>query len=102
MRYPLYLAHRLSMLLLGLSLAAALERFADRGWLNMVGGCCGTGPEHIGAVAEAVSGIRPERRVEVSVVAVSLKNCARPRPPPGALAGPARPGQDGIAAYGVR
>ncbi len=33
------------------SLAAQLERFADNGWLNMVGGCCGTTPEHIRALA---------------------------------------------------
>ncbi|MGA2597936.1 MAG: methionine synthase [Bryobacteraceae bacterium] len=33
------------------SLAAQLERFADNGWLNMVGGCCGTTPDHIRALA---------------------------------------------------
>ncbi len=31
------------------SLAAQLERFIDRGWLNIVGGCCGTTPAHIAA-----------------------------------------------------
>src|SRR5579872_5149668 len=41
------------------SLAAALERFADNGWLNMVGGCCGTTPEHIRAIAQMTQGKRP-------------------------------------------
>ena len=31
-------------------LAAAVGRFAERGWLNVVGGCCGTGPGHIEAL----------------------------------------------------
>src|SRR5438270_9147119 len=34
------------------SLAAQLEKFADHGWLNIVGGCCGTTPTHIRAIAE--------------------------------------------------
>ncbi|MBP1619415.1 MAG: methionine synthase, partial [Acidobacteria bacterium] len=28
-------------------LAAALERFAAAGWVNLLGGCCGTGPDHV-------------------------------------------------------
>src|SRR5205807_4414240 len=32
------------------SLAAQLERFIRNGWLNIVGGCCGTTPAHIRAV----------------------------------------------------
>ncbi len=42
--------------------AAILREFAEAGLLNMVGGCCGTTPEHIGAVARAVEG-RPPREV---------------------------------------
>jgi 5-methyltetrahydrofolate--homocysteine methyltransferase len=41
------------------SLAAQLERFIDHGWLNMVGGCCGTRPDHIRAIAQMVEGKRP-------------------------------------------
>ncbi|MFV2072806.1 MAG: methionine synthase [Thermoanaerobaculales bacterium] len=41
------------------SLARALERFAANGWLNIVGGCCGTTAGHIGAIAEMVEGRRP-------------------------------------------
>jgi len=33
-------------------LARALAKFADHGWLNIVGGCCGTTPAHIRAIAE--------------------------------------------------
>jgi len=41
------------------SLASALERFVDAGWLNLVGGCCGTTDRHIRALAEMVDGRRP-------------------------------------------
>jgi 5-methyltetrahydrofolate--homocysteine methyltransferase len=39
--------------------AAALEEFAERGWLNVVGGCCGTTPEHIRAIAQRVRRFPP-------------------------------------------
>ena len=41
------------------SLAAQLEKFAERGWLNIVGGCCGTTPAHIKAIAEVVKKYKP-------------------------------------------
>jgi len=41
------------------SLASQLEKFADHGWLNIVGGCCGTTPEHIHAIAKMVEGKKP-------------------------------------------
>ena len=41
------------------SLAAALERFVDTGWLNILGGCCGTTDAHIGAIARMVDSRRP-------------------------------------------
>lgn len=41
------------------SLARQLARFADHGWLNIVGGCCGTTPAHIRAIAEMVQGKKP-------------------------------------------
>ncbi|MEZ5362753.1 MAG: homocysteine S-methyltransferase family protein [Bryobacterales bacterium] len=43
------------------SLAGSLERFVRNGWLNIIGGCCGTTPEHIRAIAQMVEG-RPPRR----------------------------------------
>jgi 5-methyltetrahydrofolate--homocysteine methyltransferase len=41
------------------ALAAALRRFAEQGWLNLVGGCCGTTPDHVRALAAAVDGLAP-------------------------------------------
>jgi len=35
-------------------MAALVSEFAAEGWLNLVGGCCGSTPEHIAAIAEAV------------------------------------------------
>jgi len=40
-------------------LAEKIRRFAEKGWINIVGGCCGTTPDHIRAIAEAVRGIPP-------------------------------------------
>ena len=39
--------------------AAVLREFAELGWVNAVGGCCGTTPEHIAAAVEAVRGLSP-------------------------------------------
>jgi len=41
------------------TLSRQLERFLDHGWLNMVGGCCGTTPDHIRAIARIANGRRP-------------------------------------------
>ncbi len=43
-------------------MARVLGEFAGNGWLNIAGGCCGTTPEHIRALAEAVRGVRPRNR----------------------------------------
>jgi 5-methyltetrahydrofolate--homocysteine methyltransferase len=40
-------------------IAAALGEWADAGLVNIVGGCCGTTPDHIRAIAEAVEGKAP-------------------------------------------
>ena len=40
-------------------MAETLKEFAESGLLNLVGGCCGTTPAHIAAIAEAVRGIAP-------------------------------------------
>jgi 5-methyltetrahydrofolate--homocysteine methyltransferase len=40
-------------------MSAELREFAASGWLNIVGGCCGSTPEHIKAIAEAVRGLSP-------------------------------------------
>ncbi|MCI0489255.1 MAG: methionine synthase [Blastocatellia bacterium] len=41
------------------SLTATLERFVDHGWINMLGGCCGTTAAHIRAISQMVDGRRP-------------------------------------------
>src|SRR5438309_3286046 len=41
------------------TLAPKLKTWAENGWLNIVGGCCGTTPAHIRAIANAVRGHRP-------------------------------------------
>ena len=44
--------------------AATLAEFADAGFVNIVGGCCGTTPAHVSAIAAAVAGKRPRVPVE--------------------------------------
>ncbi|MFY8123949.1 MAG: dihydropteroate synthase, partial [Silanimonas sp.] len=39
--------------------SGVLREFAEAGLLNIVGGCCGTTPEHIAAIARAVAGLPP-------------------------------------------
>jgi len=46
-------------------LAEVVGEFARQGLVNIVGGCCGTTPAHIRAVAEAVRGVPPRRPPEV-------------------------------------
>jgi 5-methyltetrahydrofolate--homocysteine methyltransferase len=44
------------------SMARQIGEWARAGWLNLAGGCCGTTPEHIRAIAGAVKGVAPRRR----------------------------------------
>ena len=44
-------------------LCAAIGRFIDNSWLNIIGGCCGTGPEHIQLLAERAAGAVPRTPV---------------------------------------
>jgi len=50
------------------NMAQLIGEFAANGWLNLVGGCCGTTPAHINAIAEAVSGCAPRKIPELPVV----------------------------------
>ena len=43
------------------SLANKMRGFAEKGWLNIVGGCCGTTPDHIKAITEAVKNCKPRQ-----------------------------------------
>ena len=43
-------------------MGADLRDFASQGWLNIVGGCCGSTPDHIKAIAQAVSDFPPHQK----------------------------------------
>jgi 5-methyltetrahydrofolate--homocysteine methyltransferase len=45
-------------------LAASMARFIDEGWVNIVGGCCGTTPAHVRALSEVAKG-KPPRRIPI-------------------------------------
>ena len=53
------------------SLALKMRRFVDEGWVNVVGGCCGTTPAHTRALARLVEGHPPRRPAERLAPAVS-------------------------------
>jgi 5-methyltetrahydrofolate--homocysteine methyltransferase len=42
-------------------MASTLRVYAENGWLNIVGGCCGSTPKHIRAIADAVRGLPPRK-----------------------------------------
>jgi len=44
--------------------SSVLREFAEAGFLNVVGGCCGTTPAHIRAIAESVRGLKPRTAPE--------------------------------------
>ena len=46
-------------------MATTIKDWAENGWLNIVGGCCGTTPDHIAAIADAVAGIEPHRKNKI-------------------------------------
>ena len=47
------------------AMGALVGEFAQAGLVNMVGGCCGTTPEHIAAMSEAVAGKAARKIPEV-------------------------------------
>lgn len=51
-------------------MAEFLADFAAEGWLNIVGGCCGTTPDHIRAISQAVEGVTPHNRIAPSSMTV--------------------------------
>ncbi|MFK8115489.1 MAG: methionine synthase [Rubripirellula sp.] len=42
-------------------MAEIVGEYADNGWINILGGCCGTTPDHIRAMTERVQGIKPKQ-----------------------------------------
>ncbi|RAV02399.1 methionine synthase [Paenibacillus sp. YN15] len=53
------------------TLARKMAGFAEQGWLNIAGGCCGTTPAHIRAMAETLSGYAPRSQAGSHPSAVS-------------------------------
>ncbi|NOU75446.1 methionine synthase [Paenibacillus sp. LMG 31458] len=53
------------------SLAKKMAGFAEQGWLNIAGGCCGTTPDHIRAMAETLSQYKPRTQYGTHLPAVS-------------------------------
>ena len=46
-------------------MAGLVKEFAQSGLVNVLGGCCGTTPDHIGAIAKAIKGIKPREVPEI-------------------------------------
>jgi len=46
------------------SMSREIGEWARAGWINLAGGCCGTTPEHIAALAETLRGVAPRRPAE--------------------------------------
>ncbi|QCT19435.1 methionine synthase [Jejubacter calystegiae] len=48
-------------------MAEQIREWAEAGFLNIVGGCCGTTPEHIAAMRQAVDGVAPRQLPQLPV-----------------------------------
>ncbi|MFA5073302.1 MAG: bifunctional homocysteine S-methyltransferase/methylenetetrahydrofolate reductase [Nitrospirota bacterium] len=57
--------------------ASMAIEMADAG-TNLIGGCCGTTPEHVAAIAKALAGRKPAKRVRVQVTTVIEKEAGKP------------------------
>jgi len=68
------------------SYLARFAREAARLGCALVGGCCGTGPDHVRAMADAVRGMRPQRHRGVAVVVPEEVETVDAPPPPSRLA----------------
>src|SRR5437588_6584373 len=67
------------------SLAGQLEKFVDHGWLNLVGGCCGTTEQHIRAIAQMTERKKPRQRpaethraIYTGIEAIEAEEITRP------------------------
>jgi 5-methyltetrahydrofolate--homocysteine methyltransferase len=48
-------------------MASTVGEFARQGWINLVGGCCGTTPDHIRAIVEEMKKYEPRKLPELQV-----------------------------------
>jgi len=51
------------------AMSAAVRPFLERGWINVIGGCCGTTPDHIRAIAETAAQFTPRPTPSNAVIA---------------------------------
>ena len=49
------------------AMADKVGEYAENGWINILGGCCGTTPDHITAMAERVQGVKPKQETSSPV-----------------------------------
>ncbi len=56
-------------------MAELVGDFADQGWLNIIGGCCGTTPDHIRAIAQRVAKTKPRQTPHNLYGLVCRGNC---------------------------
>ena len=49
--------------------ASVIAEWAKEGWVNLVGGCCGTTPQHIAAIAAAMKKFEPRKLPELVAIA---------------------------------
>ena len=68
------------------SYLAQFARRAAAAGASLIGGCCGTGPDHIRAIAAAVAGMRPVRRRHAAVAVEHPHPAPPPREPQSSLA----------------
>jgi 5-methyltetrahydrofolate--homocysteine methyltransferase len=64
--------------------ARKLKRFADSGWINFAGGCCGTTPAHIRAIADALADVprrEPQLQRQAAVSGLEALSLAEDRRP---------------------
>jgi len=47
-------------------MAGLVKEYADNGWVNIVGGCCGTTPDHIAAIQDALKKVTPHKRTTIA------------------------------------
>jgi len=48
-------------------MANVVKEYAEEGFINIIGGCCGTGPKHIEAINEVVYGLAPKKTKEKNI-----------------------------------
>ena len=53
------------------SLSKKLSRFVEQGWVNIIGGCCGTTPAHIKSIVQMVEGKKPRVPTTQKMLAIS-------------------------------